>query len=79
MTQDQFTQQDPTRRYDAPGSGEQTVAHPGRTGEMDKTPDHGEETYRGSGRLQGKKTLVTAAGTLPDARPRSRIRSTRTC
>ena len=26
---------------------------------MDKTPDHGEETYRGSGRLQGKKTVVT--------------------
>ena len=26
---------------------------------MDPVPDHGEESYRGSGRLQGRKALVT--------------------
>jgi hypothetical protein len=34
---------------------------PGRTGEMDPKPDHGEESYRGCGKLQGKKTIVTGA------------------
>jgi NAD(P)-dependent dehydrogenase (short-subunit alcohol dehydrogenase family) len=59
MGQDQFTQQDPTEQHAAPGSGRQTVEYPGRTGELDVKPDHGEETYRGSGRLEGKKTLIT--------------------
>ncbi len=32
---------------------------PGTTGEMDPTPDHGEESYRGSGRLEGKAAIIT--------------------
>ncbi len=32
---------------------------PGLTRPMDPTPDHGEETYHGSGRLAGLRTLVT--------------------
>ena len=32
---------------------------PGLTGEMTPTPDHGEESYRGSGRLDGLRALVT--------------------
>lgn len=32
---------------------------PGRTADMDPVPDHGEETYQGSGRLAGKVALVT--------------------
>ena len=32
---------------------------PGRSTEMDPQPDYGESTYRGSGRLQGKKALIT--------------------
>jgi NAD(P)-dependent dehydrogenase (short-subunit alcohol dehydrogenase family) len=32
---------------------------PGRTGEMWPKPDHGEESYRGSGRLAGKATVIT--------------------
>jgi len=59
MTKDQFTQQDPTEQHAAPGSGDQTVEHPGRTGEMDVRPDHGERTYRGTGRLEGKKAVIT--------------------
>jgi NAD(P)-dependent dehydrogenase (short-subunit alcohol dehydrogenase family) len=57
--QDQFTQQDPTEQHAAPGSGHRTVEHPGRTEELDVKPDHGEETYRGSGRLEGKKSVIT--------------------
>ncbi|GAA4716907.1 SDR family oxidoreductase [Isoptericola chiayiensis] len=32
---------------------------PGWTGQMDPVPDHGEQTYRGSGKLEGKNALVT--------------------
>lgn len=32
---------------------------PGLTGRMDPVPDHGEETYQGSGRLQGMRALIT--------------------
>jgi NAD(P)-dependent dehydrogenase (short-subunit alcohol dehydrogenase family) len=32
---------------------------PGTLGEMDPEPDHGEESYRGSGRLTGKKAVIT--------------------
>ncbi|HLU56346.1 MAG TPA: SDR family oxidoreductase [Pseudonocardia sp.] len=35
------------------------MPHPGRTGELDVRPDHGEATYRGSGRLEGRKTVIT--------------------
>ena len=56
---DQYAQQDPTAQHAAPGSGDRTVEHPGRTGDMDVRPDHGEETYRGSGRLAGKKAVIT--------------------
>ena len=59
MSQDQTTQQDPTTQHGAPGSGDETVEHPGRTGDLDVRPDHGEETYKGAGRLEGKKTIVT--------------------
>ncbi|MCW0213492.1 MAG: SDR family oxidoreductase [Pseudonocardia sp.] len=59
MPQDQFSQQDPTEQHAAPGSGDETIEHPGRTADMDVRPDHGEQTYRGTGRLEGKKTVVT--------------------
>ncbi len=32
---------------------------PGTLGEMDPKPDHGEESYRGSGRLTGKAAVIT--------------------
>jgi len=32
---------------------------PGTTDAMDPRPDHGEESYRGSGRLEGKKAIIT--------------------
>lgn len=32
---------------------------PGTTGKMDPRPDHGEDSYRGSGRLKGMKAIIT--------------------
>jgi hypothetical protein len=34
---------------------------PGRTEDLNPRPDHGEESYRGSGRLAGKAALITGA------------------
>ena len=60
MSTDQFTRQDPTTEYDQPDSdGGQRIAHPGRTTDMQDQPDHGEESYRGNGRLTGKRAVVT--------------------
>jgi NAD(P)-dependent dehydrogenase (short-subunit alcohol dehydrogenase family) len=38
---------------------EQQQEVPGTTAAMDPKPDHGEESYRGSGRLEGKKAIIT--------------------
>ena len=59
MSQDQTTQQDPTEQHAAPGSGDETVEYPGHSGELDVQPDHGEQSYKGSNRLEGKKTIIT--------------------
>ncbi len=56
---DQYTQQDPTTQYPQPNFGEQKLKEPGIESEMDPKPDYGEETYRGSGRLEGKKAIIT--------------------
>nr|WP_281418596.1 SDR family oxidoreductase [Ancylobacter oerskovii] len=40
---------------------EQRQPMPGRTEAMKPRPDHGEWTYRGSGRLLGKKAIITGA------------------
>ena len=34
---------------------------PGLTAKMQPVPDHGENTYKGSGRLTGKKAVITGA------------------
>ena len=56
---DQFTPRDPTTQYGQPDTDGQEIPHPGRTGEMESRPDHGEESYRGTGRLEGKKAVIT--------------------
>ncbi len=37
----------------------QTIEQPGRTAQLDPVPDHGETTYAGSGKLEGRRALVT--------------------
>jgi NAD(P)-dependent dehydrogenase (short-subunit alcohol dehydrogenase family) len=60
MTEDQHTQQDPTQQYHQPDrQPEQELEHPGLESEMQPTPDYGEATYRGSGRLDGRAAIVT--------------------
>ncbi|WP_369056562.1 SDR family oxidoreductase [Kineococcus terrestris] len=59
MPEDQTQQQDPQRQYASPDNEGEQVPHPGRTGELRDEPDHGEESYRGSGRLEGRATVVT--------------------
>jgi NAD(P)-dependent dehydrogenase (short-subunit alcohol dehydrogenase family) len=39
----------------------QQQQQPGTTGEMGPKPDHGEQSYRGSGRLAGKRAVITGA------------------
>jgi NAD(P)-dependent dehydrogenase (short-subunit alcohol dehydrogenase family) len=38
---------------------EQNQEPPGTVGEMEPKPDHGEESYRGSGKLEGKAAIIT--------------------
>ncbi len=56
---DQTTPQDPTTQHPRPEQPAEGIAHPGLTGDMRQRPDHGEDTYVGSGRLEGKRALVT--------------------
>ncbi len=61
MSQDQYTQQDPTTRYPQPEYPEQDQRdqHPGVESQMQPQPDYGYETYRGCGRLEGRKAVIT--------------------
>ncbi|MFI2618758.1 SDR family oxidoreductase [Streptomyces sp. NPDC018584] len=51
--------QDPTTRHPQPDFPQQDQQPPGWTGPMDPPPDHGEESYRGSGLLKDRKALLT--------------------
>src|SRR5690242_20760080 len=59
MPQDQYSQQDPKEQHDQPATEGEQQRHPGSTGAMGDEPDHGEESYKGSGRLEGKKAVIT--------------------
>jgi NAD(P)-dependent dehydrogenase (short-subunit alcohol dehydrogenase family) len=50
---------DPRTKYPKPPFKEQTQPWPGLAGRMSPQPDHGEKSYRGSGRLAGRKALIT--------------------
>src|ERR1700730_5236444 len=50
---------DPTRKYPKPPFKRQKQPWPGLAAQMDPKPDHGETSYRGSGRLVGRKALIT--------------------
>jgi len=49
----------PVPNYPKPPFQEQQQPWPGLTSKMTPRPDHGEESYRGSGRLAGRKALIT--------------------
>ena len=57
---DRLTMQDPRKQYPAPPFPDQPdQPAPGVAATMDPKPDHGEESYRGSGKLVGRKALIT--------------------
>src|SRR3954471_18310422 len=51
--------EDPRTKYPKPPFPEQTQRWPGLARDMQPKPDHGETSYRGSGRLAGRKALLT--------------------
>src|SRR5436190_14495165 len=51
--------QDPTTKYPKPPFKGQEQPWPGLAGKMEPRPDHGEKSYKGSGRLAGRKALIT--------------------
>ena len=61
MPEDQHRQQDPTQQYPQPEYPEQDQRdqHPGLEQEMQPEPDYGVGTYKGSGKLEGKKAVIT--------------------
>ncbi len=50
---------DPREQHRQEGFPPQQQSQPGTTGPTEPTPDHGEATYRGSGRLAGRRALIT--------------------
>src|SRR3954466_16037773 len=51
--------EDPTTKYPKPPFKSQSQPWPGLAGKMEPRPDHGEKSYKGSGRLAGRKALIT--------------------
>ena len=50
---------DPTGKFPKPPYKKQSQPWPGLASRMDPRPDHGETSYRGSGRLAGRNVLIT--------------------
>ncbi|MHB8813397.1 MAG: SDR family oxidoreductase [Steroidobacteraceae bacterium] len=46
-------------QHPQPPFAKQTQRPPGMTSQLDPVPDHGEQSYKGSGRLAGKKAIIT--------------------
>lgn len=61
MTTDRLEMQDPRYQYPQPPFPRQPQSVPGLTQKMIPIPDHGEESYHGSGKLSGRKALITGA------------------
>ncbi|MDT0266261.1 SDR family oxidoreductase [Streptomyces sp. DSM 44915] len=49
----------PAERQPSPEFPDQSQEVPGHTGEMTPRPDHGEDSYRGCGRLRERRALIT--------------------
>ncbi|MFM0204920.1 SDR family oxidoreductase [Paraburkholderia fungorum] len=60
-TKNRFTMQDPTKQYPQPPFERQPQSPPGLAKQMNPQPDHGENSYKGFGRLAGRRALITGA------------------
>lgn len=56
---DRLSIQDPRNQYKKPPFPRQPQPMPGLVAKMNPVPDHGEDSYRGSGKLSGRKALIT--------------------
>jgi len=56
---DQYTFQNPVTQYDPIDTEQPEIAEPGLETELTPRADLGEETYRGTGRLTGRRALIT--------------------
>jgi len=59
LTPTQADLRDPCMQYAHPPFPKQQQPWPGLASKMQPVPDHGERSYRGSGRLAGRKALIT--------------------
>ena len=58
-TPNQYAMQDPRTQYPRPPFPKQPQNAPGLAARMDPEPDHGETSYKGFGRMAGRRALVT--------------------
>lgn len=56
---DRLTMQDPREQYPKPPFPRQPQPVPGLAAKLEPAPDHGETSYIGSGKLTGRKALIT--------------------
>ncbi len=56
---DQYTFQNPVTQYEAIDTDQPEIAEPGLDSELTPKADLGESTYRGTGRLTGRRALIT--------------------
>ena len=61
MSRDQYTPSDPAKLYSEYEPEKQHQPEPGLETKLEPQPDLGQETYRGTGRLSGRKALITGA------------------
>jgi hypothetical protein len=59
MPTDLITMQDPRSQYPGPPSEVEIQAAPASQAAMSEKPDCGERSYKGSGRLDGRKALLS--------------------
>ena len=59
QTETETRMEDPVSKYPKPPFQSQSQPWPGLAKNMIPPPDHGEKSYKGSGRLSGRKALIT--------------------
>ncbi len=60
MSSDPHTPADPRTQHAQPDTaGGQGIAHPGLTADMTERPDHGEESYVGTGKMTDRRAVIT--------------------
>jgi hypothetical protein len=61
VSTDQYTFQDPKTRFPSISPPKQDQPEPGLDQKLEPQTDRGQESYRGTGRLQGRKALITGS------------------